>query len=149
MLWLWRTEGTVFAELLGAMRSHWWASRCQCDASSHSISWEPGRNASGWPWDQLSHEPGIRNPSSLYKLFLQHQSTSFFLNIEITCIVLYTEFLMNSNYLGAKDHSSDSLGHKSRSLAPRRRSCFWKLVILSTDNGETESICRYSTLTFR
>lgn len=25
-----------------------------------------------WSWDQVSHEPGVRDPSSLNKLFLQH-----------------------------------------------------------------------------
>lgn len=56
---------------------------CAIYASSHSSSWEPGRKASCWPWEQLSHEPGTRNSFSLHKLFLQHQSVLFFLNFDI------------------------------------------------------------------
>jgi hypothetical protein len=144
-----RTEGSACAELLWATRSHRWTRRCQCYANSQGSSWESGKNTSCWPWVQLSHEPGIRNPSSLHKLFLQHLSIPFFLNFEITCIVPCTEFSMNSNYLGAKEHSNNSLGNKSRILASRRRSCFWKHAILSGEDEEIGIICRYSTLAFR
>lgn len=79
-----------------------------------------------WSWCLLSHEPGVRDPPSLYKLSLQHLAIPLFLNLEITATVPYAMFSRSRNYLATKDYSNSSLTSESSISASKRWSCFWK-----------------------